>query len=484
MTKQHLNNEGRLLRCGAKTPEACDYYGNPHFQTIAEGKDYMTQQASQEAGGAFGEGSSHSHSSKTSENLTEAPVSSYGNPAITVEEQQRIEEERAASELSNRTFTIYEDKLDKFKAQVRKANERLEKNGVEGRFEYTTEDITEYVKNEEGEEIEVKRVKVVMNATDLSYNGYTFMARVEEVSPGNFVAYSPAGKELNGWRPKSMDCEHCGKTRHRAKVYAIKDESGKMSVVGGSCVELYTGMKPNGLTSLEFDTDELEKDSSSSPRGQVVLSSDRILQIAYVLTKDSGYRNANSENPTSMVLSNVLWPGRLPSDRKFAQDIEAQAEAVDVAQIRAELDEALKDSNSDWALNVKALLDTERIGVRGVNTLASSMAALHKYKERKAREVPWSPGFIGSPKERLKDVPVKIVSVYTDEEVYGYGEEKTVHKVTMQTRDGKKVQWKSYGGEVPPVGTEVLMTATVKDHSTWKGIDSTRVTRAKMSEVE
>lgn len=56
MTKQHLNDDNRLLRCTAQTPESCDYSGNPHFKSIREGEEYLQKAARQEAGGSsFGE---------------------------------------------------------------------------------------------------------------------------------------------------------------------------------------------------------------------------------------------------------------------------------------------------------------------------------------------------------------------------------------------------------------------------------------------
>lgn len=394
--------------------------------------------------------------------------------------EERDEDEDYAPQ--PRVYDMYADRLTEVQKRIAKANARLEKNGIEGRFEIETETYTETVKKGD-ENIEVERVKVTLNRPRISYNGFEFMARVEPLDNGEFIAYSAPGQEMNGYRPHSMDCEHCGVKRPRTKVYVVKEGDGSMKTIGGSCLQLYTGMSPQGLSALEFDElDEFEQydsDWEDSPRGAAVVESDRILSLAYVLTKDSGYQNAHAENPTANDIRSILNPPLKQSEEyeRWAREVREEASKVNVEDIRKEALEALEGNDSDWATNVRATLTTEHVRHRAIGTLASSMSAIHKARKKKA-EVPYAEGFIGDKGQRVKGVKAKVRWI----EVYD-GEHGEVAKVTLQTEDGHKVFFRGSSASALDLerNDDVVFDATVKKQDTYEGVDSTMVARAKFT---
>lgn len=466
---------GKPVKCPAKIQcTLTEADGSParHFETKEEAEQFLADQAEKE------HGLLPKTQKKSQANEDQAREGSTDNLSNIVDEEEG---------LAARTYTIFGDRLGEVKKTIDRANARLEKAGIEDRFEYTVREYTVRKTGPDGRTTETSKAEVVLNHPRISYNGYEFIARVEEVSPGNFIAYGPNGKSLDGWRPSSMDCEHCGKTRHRNKVYAVKDESGGVKVVGGSCVQLYTGMEPAGLLSLEYSlSDYEESDSVGFSRGKPVEKRDDIIAISYVLTKEGGYQNARSDNPTSEQVHRVLHPSRHPADREFADRIRAEASHVDAEAIRKEALEAIGDNDSDWATNVRALLhdDTQWVGSRSVATTASALAAVHKSHAQKRQRQSWTPGFVAAEKEKVADHRVKVVKVQDFEEDYGYGPPKTVSRVTMQDEKGHRIQWKAYGDGVPRAGDELLMNATVKKNETWKGMDSTIMTRAKFKNLD
>lgn len=461
--KYHVNNENEAHPCRV-TVQKCEFEDSPHFETKAAASKYAEAKNEQEY-----QDKKFAVISKSEAELIEA-------------------ENDSVDDRDPHSYDVLESGMVKVKKSIEKVNRRLEKAGIEDRFELEEKSRYQKVNSHKGQYFTEDRVKFTLNYPRISYNGYEFQARVEKTESGKFVAYSSPGVELSGWRPTSMECEHCHKNIPRSKVYAVKDADGNMKTVGGKCVELYTGLKPTNLWAMEYKVDkDLDEDDykTGGGAGTRVEKTDDLISIAYVLTKDSGYQNSYSEKPTSQSVSDVLYPERgikpTPEEIEWANQKMEEAKDVDVAQIRKEVKEALKDSNNDWANNLKVLIDEEYVNSRGRGTVISAMAALHKQRAKKAQK-PWAKGFLGEPKEKIAGVKAKVIKAEKDQETYGYNTS-YVTKITMQTEDGHKVFWKTSSEDVPEKGETIVFNATIKDNTTFRDIDTTRVLRAKWSAV-
>src|SRR5699024_3064730 len=134
--------------------------------------------------------------------------------------------------------------------------------------------------------------------------------------------------------------------------------------------------------------------------------------------------------------------------------------------IRAEIHKSLEGNDSNWATNIRTMLNTEYINQRSRNTLISAMAAVHKARRDKERREKWKPGFIGKKGEKVENVKATVEKVQYETRHYGY-RETTVTKMTLQTEDGHKVYWETGSDNVPDEeGTEITFNAKVKDTST------------------
>lgn len=378
----------------------------------------------------------------------------------------------------------------KVENSIEKNNRRLERAGISERFTVSAEYYSTIKKRPDGYTYEDERVQFTLNRPQISYQGYHFLARVEEVSEGNYVAYTGPDSELKGWRPESMNCEYCNKKIARNKVYVIADENGNKKVVGGKCIELYTGMRPSNLWAMEYDVNDVLKDSDYQPgesgSSKRVESADDLLRVAYVISKDEGYKPTSfGLNSTVTKVDSVLHPQKnQPSgEALWGNKVLQESESVDIDSVKEEIREAIKDSDNDWSHNLRVFLQEDYVNTRGRGTVVSAMAALHKRREQKRQSKQWAKGFIGEAGEKVKDVQAKVIRAEEVEENYGY-RPTLATKLTMQTSDGHRVFWKTSSAKVPREDDTIVFNATVKDTSTWRDVDSTRVIRAKWSAVE
>lgn len=389
-------------------------------------------------------------------------------------------------------YDVNTDGFEKVQHSIDKANRRLERAGIEERFELDTREYNEIVTDKHGKKFQDNRIEFTLNHPQISYNDFTFQARVEQVGEDQYVALAAPGVELEGWQPEHMECEHCNKKIARTKVYAVKDSEGNMKTVGGKCVELYTGLKPSNLWALDYSLDD-ELDDTDYERNynynDQVEPVDDLLAVAYAVSEeDGGYRNRDyGGDSTADRVDEVLYGGNMPmtSDQaeiaRYGDRMREKADKVDVDEIKEEIRDSLKGSNNTWANTVRTLLDSEHVTKRSRNILISSMAALHKSRKKKA----WAEGYLGKPKDKLESVNAEIVKIDRYENNYGYNA-KPMYYITLKTESGHNVLWKTSSDNIPDgqVNKNIVFNATVAEQKRRGSIDSTRIVRPKWEYVE
>lgn len=127
---------------------------------------------------------------------------------------------------------------------------------------------------------------------------------------------------------------------------------------------------------------------------------------------------------------------------------------------------------------MRTLVSLEWVDVRNIGLIAS-LIKVH-YTERTRRTVqPWAAGLLGQPGEKLVDIPAQLTTVRTVEGYYGYST-----LVIAQTEDGHAIKWitTSDTRDLAPF-QRVTITARIKSHQTYRGVDQTVVIRAKLVPV-
>lgn len=389
------------------------------------------------------------------------------------------------------TYDLLAANVDEARKRIERANRRLERAGIEERFEATYEPYSEIETDREtGLQVRKDYVRLTLNRPQISYEGYTFAARIDTTESGRLVAMAAPGQELDGWEPESLTCEHCGTQRQRKSVYAVRGPDGRFAVVGSSCMQAYLGVKPEGLWTLEWD-DLDDLDGRSEPEGFTgggtpVAQSNHVLATAAAVAKlQGGYQSSYADRPTAGEVRTFLYYSgvRTEEERRWREAIAEEVENVDVAELRSEILEAIEGNDSDWARNIRLLMDEEYISDRHAGVLASAVSAVERMRAEKRQRVEVAKGFVAPVGEKVTDTKARILKLREFTSHFGH-RERTSQLVRMQTASGHIVTWFSSKVTDFDEGDEVVIDrATVKEHEVYNGEDQTVVTRAKLSIV-
>lgn len=382
------------------------------------------------------------------------------------------------------TFDIPAMKVKDAKNRLARANKRLKAAGIQDQFTATYAPYSQVVLDKSGVSRLVERVKVTLTRPVIGYDGYTFLGTVAEASPGNFIVYTAPGVELHGWRPTTMNCEHCNKKRSRSKVYVVEDASGNRKTVGKTCVELYTGMSPEGLFALEWDDlrrhDDPAWEKADVSYGLPVFKADTVIQLAAHFVKLYGYQSTIYPDSTKSRITRVLEASTLEA-RKDAQVALEKASDEDASHYREAMKTEFFSSATDWAQNVMALLDEEWVEARNIGILSSGVGPIVRNEVREVEEADLLNEFYSYEGAQFTAaVTVKSVQRFTDSYAWN---NPVYYRVTFHTDEGYVLTWKTSASKLPDEGAHYMLFGRVKRHNDWKGRKTTQITRPSWVEV-
>jgi len=393
-------------------------------------------------------------------------------------------------------YEIPEFAVEDAKHRIEKANRRLHRAGIEERFDTTWGE--PYVRRvgPEGSRVDRWYRDLQLSAPAISYGGWEFVAALDQAGPNetDLVARTRPGAELNGWRPESIRCDHCGKSRARSVTYVVRHEDGTIKQVGSSCMQNFLGIRPSGLWTLDMDplekSEEWAEAQHSSGLGDAATAQDVIrTAIAateggkhYVSTSAAQY-GAGTATADTVKKALGLW-SVAPHERDQVADVAARAQQVSDADVQEVLLFARDiEGEGDYATNLRTLAAQEWTGTRHVGILASAVSAWAREKghrvERERKLADYVPGHMAPVGEKIKDHTVTVTKVsYLDDPYSYYGGVNTL--VIMRDEAGHEVKWFASGRKELDAGQQLALTGgTVKDHSVYADRDQTVITRVK-----
>ena len=387
------------------------------------------------------------------------------------------------------------------------ANKKLERAGITSRFEYNAESFVKTkIVDENGHRTTrmVEHTRITLSSPTISYGGYQFLAVLEQEEAGLVTKAAP-GVELEGWRPDSMLCDHCGRDIARQKTYLLSGVDGQRVQVGSTCVEPYLGVRPTGLWALGFDPlddamayDEDDYFGEGSSHSQVQPVRHTLAVALAVSDQGRGFvsssqaRDLGTPSTASMV-DNVLFPpSRLSNDearwRETALAAAQQYEANGTVQRVLDDIEDL-DTSSDWSYNLRTVARGEYVSWKNATLLVSALSAYRRAHDRRvedeSRLTAAIPGFMASVGEKVKGAKVTVTKVRhtTAYDMYARGDV-TRSQVVMRDGAGHEVVWWASSRQDIEEGQEMVLTGgSVKKHGTYQGVDQTVLTRVKMEPV-
>ena len=162
----------------------------------------------------------------------------------------------------------------------------------------------------------------------------------------------------------------------------------------------------------------------------------------------------------------------------WARDVSRQADAIDASLIDEVILAAVEMNDSEYRDNLMVILDSDAVSYRSFGTLVSvvSVWARAKQIEAERKASPIVPGFLGNAKDKLENVKATVTFTKVIETNYGFST-----LILFRAESGHSIKWFASNAPKLEIGDAVTLKATIKGHDTYNGIDSTVVTRAKLS---
>lgn len=418
-----------------------------------------------------------------------APAAFEDEPNLTPAELDTDDIEESSDGL------LTDGKLERAAHLVELANRRLHRHGIDGEFTLTS--APKLVRDERGFMIQMHEVR--LDRPDFHANGWRFDGYHEATAAGAFVSRFNASGDLRA--PDGVTCGHCGSNRHRTKMFTVTNaDTGEQKQLGSSCLELFLGFTPAGLTALYDDPLEKvgEDDDVGGFGGPTPLHAADDVVLAAIRASDAGADYVSRADAKWMGLPatadrvrETLESGR--GDADAATDDEQQL-IDDVYAWAAEIPE---DAEKEYLRNLRSVFQTAPDGRRYVNAkhvglAASAIASFRRNQEwaakkaaREASRARIRQEFVGQPKDKLSPRTMEILGVTEVPGSFGY-RPKPNWFIRMIDEDGHLLTWKATN---PPVelmdaapGSKFQMErATVSDHEIYRDDHITRITRAKFA---
>ena len=435
------------------------------------------------------------------------------------------------------TFTVYASQAE----DVKKRLDRLAKKaaGYSIPFSYIMSDVhpetvcvwdTGYGTGPSGAMIQMQREvgRYTVEAVDFDIecedliraNGWTLRAKVEHGEAGNIVSAIGNKSVEHEWYTTPAHCEHCKTNRFRAVTYFCENESGEVRQVGRTCLRDYTGINPataamwaevRDVFDKEFAIKDCDEDEWKEHSSSMMYDVERVLAYAYDAIKEFGYRKSGELGSTRDVVTERTCSYGSPSTEgkekasaicKWLAGLDEKARATDAA-LNALRDEynggseagdgkywsKYQEINDAWDVPSDLERNCISLALSGYATtkhfgrLAYMPVAYEQYMERKARAeqreaeratAVASSKYVGTVGKRLT-IKTESAKLVTSWEGY-YG-------VTFLYRfvdaDGNVYVWRA--SKSIEVRDGMTIKGTVKEHSEYKGIKQTVVTRCAVA---
>lgn len=362
-------------------------------------------------------------------------------------------------------------------------NERLEKLNAKAIKVGSSPILTKVLGHSKGRtQIEIDGISPVLDG------GYRFIAALEHLQSGNVVKALPTNTlDLSTYRQAKAYCVHCNTVRHRLTTYLVaKPDSIELVQVGSDCLKDFLGHRsPHAVAQICELINLLESSNDDSFEGEgggyrekwAIYTPDYIAQIVALVeakgyvTRKMAQDSLGSHEATASEALRHLYPTKEFKDSP--RRIQASEAHHAQAQVILEWIKAY-DVHSDFTHNMKLLCSQDINAYDNLGTLAYIVPmynkALQIERERAAKPVS---NFIGAVGDKLT-LSIKVVDRRAIDSHYGIS-----YLFTMLDSEGNRVKWFA-SNDLLEVDKAYTIKGTVKALETYKGLNSTLLTRCKI----
>lgn len=343
--------------------------------------------------------------------------------------------------------------------------------------------------------IRVPVVDIEITGEAPSVGEYDFLARLDILDDGSKIVNTVPDKDglmEERFRTSGCECEHCGKIRKRKELYVVKSlTDGTQLQVGRSCLKDFLGGIDPKEALKRFEFLKHIREFSAGAYAQWMAPVSTVLEATATCIRLWGWlpksKADEHESPTSSDVWAVITDSPSQDQVKHKLRIVNSMTDEDRNVAAAALEWARNlEPKSDYESNLNILAQKEALtDPRHVGLMVSCVAAYQRHMEmlqrrKTEREKAMGSEHIGVKGERMKGLKVRQVQA----RVIGGIDYPECVLFKFMTEDGNALSWiTGSGGTDAHNGDELLIDATVKDHTEWQGIKETKVNRVKVTKV-
>ena len=398
-------------------------------------------------------------------------------------------------------YAIYEGHMADLMKKVTKIQNKCKKYGCDFHFAKVGEEFKE-IKDLDGNIVTCKFILVEAEGTAV-VNDWQFVSSVEHTEKGNIFGKAMTDVEIpERYRNSNSICEHCNSNRIRSNTFIVMNTvTGEFKQVGKSCLMDFTkGLSVATATwfaSLKQVFEEAE-DLPVSGGGYseryydtvelLSYAAEVIRKFGYVKSEDS---NSTKERTIDFLMVNKGMTRWMPEDEinRIRRDMEKVSFNPDSAEAQEMVNSALEwiigqEASNDYMHNLKTVCSLKYNPWNRIGILVSLFPTFNRdleiqAKKEKAKKEEQNSNHVGSVGDRIQ-VNVQSVKCLTSwENTFSYYPTTTyLYKIVDQ--NGNVFTWKTstfMNEDEPPV----TIKGTVKEHSEFRGVKQTVLTRCKVA---
>lgn len=354
---------------------------------------------------------------------------------------------------------------------LRKRVARIEKKCVANNCNFNYQEIGECFK-----EIEIDKKKQFVRFIQIEAEGkaivndWEFVCELEHTVNGNLIR-SFSQDNLDRFYSIDAQCEHCHTNHDRKYTYIVKNTiTGEYKQVGKACLKLYTnGMDVSTICYvLQFLDDIEDMQHSANFTANRYFDVWEVLDRTVTIVDENGYVKSGEPGCTSEKVRFEL--GSSSTYKLLHTDI-----------VKNIIDWILSiNANNDYLHNLQIICKSRYVGYKNLNLLISLyptyLKALAKEQERSAKVNKSLSAYVGNVGDKIT-INVKNWRPVTGYETqWGY-----MLIIEFVDENGNVYIWKTQSFNASKFEKEnLVISATIKEHSIYNDIKQTVVTRCKV----
>lgn len=376
-------------------------------------------------------------------------------------------------------------------SRLEKAIEKLSRKAVK----LTGEEISLIVYGYQMKEVKpgqyVKFIEVLIGGPEVKLNGWQFIARLDcsDKIGGNILYHLPNTNIPKEYRTLESNCDHCNVKRYRRDTFILRNvETNEYKQVGRTCLRDFLGHRsPEQIAEL---AQLIGQANALGANSTTTMGSDRhcLNLVSYLALVAAASRQYGW-------ISKAKAGGNFESTSEFALDylmghrprhqISLLPEDTEIALASIEWAKDLSNNGtqlSDYYHNLNVISNQEFIEIRAAGYAAAIVFAYSKATGTiiDKRSIPGPKQVsthVGGIKDKI-EFEGKVISRTNFETQFGESS-----RIRMNDLLGNEFVWFTSSRFSFKEGDSIVVRGTVKEHTEYKGVKQTVITRCKVEAV-